>query len=224
MLVRRARCNGIVVVGSHALVREGIKDLINREPDLFVCGQAANRSEALHLIERTSTRLVVTDLGLLDAHGLDLIKDVRARGPDVSVLVFSMQGEALYAERALRAGAHGYITENEAPRTLLEAVRRILGGGIYLSESLAMELACKSVRRRSTHRQNEPVDFLSDRELEVFGCVGQGYSTQEIGRRLNIHPKTVETYRARIKEKLGLPDAKQLLQHAIRWSRYSIPE
>ncbi len=222
--MRRARCNGIVVVGGHALVREGIKDLVNREPDLVVCGQAANRSEALRVIERTSTRLVITDFGLLDAHGLDLIKDIRARWPDVGVLVFSVQAEALYAERALRAGAHGYITEDEAPRKLLDAVRRILGGGIYLSESLAMELACKSVRRRSTHRQNEPVDFLSDRELEVFGCVGQGYSTQDIGRRLNLHPQTVETSRARIKEKLGLPDANQLLQHAIRWSRYSIPE
>ena len=220
----RARCNGVVVVGGHPLVREALKDLIRKESDLVVCGEAANRAEAIRVLEHTEARLVITDLGLLDSHGLDLIKDIRARWPQLGVLVFSMQSEALYAERVLRAGAHGYVTENEAPRKLLEAVRHILAGGVYLGESLAMEIACKSVGRRPSQRQKAPVDFLSDRELEVFGCVGQGYSTREIGLRLNIHPKTVETYRARIKEKLGLLNAHQLLQHAIRWNKYTIAE
>ncbi len=222
--MRRARRNGVVVVGGHPLIRERIKELINHEADLKVCGEAASRFEALRVIERTASRIVITDLGLLDSHGLDLIKDIRVRWPQLGVLVFSIQDEALYAERVLRAGAHGYITETDATKKLVQAVRRILDGGIYLTDSVAMEIACKTVGHRPSRRHKGLLDLLSDRELEVFASVGQGYSTREIARRLNVHPKTVETYRARIKEKLGLPSAHELLQHAIRWNKYTLAE
>ena len=207
-----------MLVDDHPVVREGLAESIERENDLTVCAQAEERSEALGLLETTQPDLVIVDLMLKNSSGLELIKDIHARWPRVLLLVVSMHDENLYAERVLRAGAQGFITKQEATRDILLALRRVLAGGIYLNERTAsVVLARLTSKPEST--TDSVTDLLADRELQVFELTGRGLSTREIAGQLRIDVKTVDTYRARIKEKLNLRSSSELLQLAIQWHK-----
>ena len=204
------------------MVRESLKAVILREPDLTVCGEAEDREQALELAATAEPHLAIVDLTLKNSHGLELIKDLGDRWPKIKILVLSMQDEALYAERVIRAGARGYITKQEAPGKILLAIRQILNGEIYWSEKAAARVASK-VARSSRSGKNFSVEGLTDREVQVFELIGAGQSTHQIASALHINASTVETYRARIKEKLNLKNALELLQYAIRWSNEPKP-
>jgi DNA-binding NarL/FixJ family response regulator len=207
-----------MLVDDHPVVRQGLADSITGEADLVVCAEAEDRQGALDAIQRGNPDLVVIDLALKNSSGMELIKDVRVRWPGLPILVVSMHDEDLYAERVLRAGARGFITKQEATRNILAAIRRVLSGQIYLNENTASTILSRlaiSPRQPAT----SGFDSLADRELEVFEMTGEGLSIREIAERLHIDAKTVETYRARIKEKLNLKNSSELLQLAIRWNK-----
>ena len=206
----------VFLVDDHPLVREWLSQLIQREDDLAVCGEAEDTQEALNKIEETKPDIVVADISLKNTHGLELVKDLQARLPLLPVLVLSMHDESLYAERVLRAGAKGYITKQEATKKILQAIRQVLSGQIYISEKMASRLVHKMVLGRADS-QKSPIERLTDRELEVFQLIGRGHGTRRIAADLHLGVKTVESYRARIKEKLKLEDGTQLLQQAIQW-------
>jgi DNA-binding NarL/FixJ family response regulator len=206
----------VFLVDDHPLVREWLSQLIQRENDLSVCGEAEDTQEALKKIEETKPDIVVADISLKHTHGLELVKDLQARLPALPVLVLSMHDESLYAERVLRAGAKGYITKQEATKKILLAVRQVLSGQIYISEKMASRMVHKMVLGRADS-QKSPIERLTDRELEVFQLIGRGQGTRRIATELHLGVKTVESYRARIKEKLKLEDGTQLLQQAIQW-------
>ncbi len=207
----------VIVVDDHPLVRESLKEVIHREHDLVVCGEAEDRAEALASIAAWDPHLAIIDLTLKNSHGLELIKDIRQRHPTVKCLVLSMHDETLHAERAVRAGARGYITKQEATTKIMFAIRQVLNGEIYWSEKAAANVASKIAGVAGTAR-SAPTDLLTDREMQVFELIGQGRSTRQIATALWIDVSTVETYRSRIKEKLNLKDGLELIQHAIRWS------
>jgi DNA-binding NarL/FixJ family response regulator len=209
----------IVIVDDHPMIRERLAEVIHREQDLTVCGEAEDVHSALAAIERTRPDLAIVDLVLRgDSHGLDLIKDMRARFPEVAILVFSLHDESPLAERVIRAGARGYITKQEATRDVLVAIRTVLAGRVYLSDKAAQQVATKVATTASTAARNS-FEKLSDRELRVLEFIGKGLSTRQIAEKLNLGVPTIETYRARIKEKLHLRDASDLLQYAIRWNK-----
>jgi DNA-binding NarL/FixJ family response regulator len=210
---RKAR---VFLVDDHPLVREHLTALIQREADLEVCGEAADAPTALELISRQSPDLVILDISLKQSNGLELIKDLKQRWPKLPVLVLSMHDEMLYAERSLRAGALGYITKEEATVNVLSAVRKVLGGEVYLSERMAGRVMKRMVSG-AKDELGSPLEVLTDRELEVFQMLGRGMGTRQIAEELRLGIKTVESYRVRIKEKLQLQDGNQLLQHAIQW-------
>lgn len=212
-----ARRFRIAVVDDHPMVRERLAEVINREPDMTVCGEAEDRFQALEVIGETQPDLAIVDLRLKNTHGLELIKDLQAMHPQVRILVFSMQEESLYAERTIRAGAHGYITKQEATRNILLAVRQVLAGEMYLSPAMANRIAMHFLGKTRTGLPTT-VDSLSDRELQVFELIGAGRNTKEIGEHLHLDVKTIETYRARIKDKLNLKDASELMRRAIIWA------
>ena len=212
---KRAR---ILLVDDHPLVCERLAEIINREADLIVSGEAEDRQEALDAILAKPPDLVIVDLTLKNSDGLELIKDIRTRWPRMRMLVVSMHDESLYAERVIRAGAMGYITKQEATRKILLAIWRVLSGTIYLHEKIANRILTRLAHHADPITAT-PVELLADREFQVFELTGQGLSTYDIAGRLNISVKTVETYRARIKEKLKLKDASELLQSAISWHR-----
>jgi DNA-binding NarL/FixJ family response regulator len=206
----------ILLVDDHPMVRERLAEVIQREPDLKVCGEADDRFRALEVVAATRPHLAIVDLTLKHSHGMELIKDMRSQYPELAVLVVSMHDEALHAERVIRAGARGYITKQEATKKIMLAIRTVLKGDIYLSEKMAAQVASGALggaRAKAT----PGIDRLSDRELVVFEMIGQGRSTRQIADELHLDMRTVETYRARIKEKLNLKDANELLQYAIRW-------
>lgn len=207
----------IVIVDDHPLVRERLIELINRESDLHVSGEAEDRSQALELISRTLPEMAIVDLSLKSSLGFDLIKDLQAVHPEVKVLVVSMQDEIIYAERCIRAGARGYITKQQASRHVMQAIRKVLSGDIYVSEAVASQLISRSVGRPQSAESLSIVSILADRELQVFELIGKGHSTRQIADLLLLDIKTIETYRARIKDKLGLRDSSELLQQAIAW-------
>ncbi len=207
----------ILLVDDHPLVRESLKTIIRREPDLAVCGEAEDREQALELAAATEPELALVDLTLKNSHGLELIKDLCNLWPKIKILVLSMQDEALYAERVIRAGARGYISKQEVPSKILLAIRHILSGKIYWSEKAAAHVASK-IARSSRPGENLSVEVLTDREVQVFELIGAGKSTHQIAATLHINASTVETYRARIKEKLNLKNALELLRFAIRCS------
>lgn len=207
----------IVIVDDHPLVRERLVELIEREPDLAVAGEAEDRAEALELIRRVSPDLAIVDLTLKSSLGFDLIKDLQAMLPRVMILVVSMQDEIIYAERCIRAGARGYITKQHASRHVMQAIRKVLAGDIYVSEAVTKQM----LTRVAGGAQNAGIvsidSILADRELQVFEWIGKGRSTRQIAELLKLDIKTIETYRARIKEKLGIKDSPDLLQQAIAW-------
>ena len=206
----------VFLVDDHPLVREHLTALIQHEADLQVCGEAADAPTALSLISRQVPDLVILDISLKRSNGLELIKSLKEMWPKLPVLVLSMHDEMLYAERSLRAGALGYITKEEATVNVLSAIRKVLRGQVYLSDRMAGRMMKRMVGGVAKEG-GSPLEVLTDRELEVFQMLGRGLGTRQIAEELRLGIKTVESYRARIKEKLQLEDGNQLLQHAIQW-------
>jgi DNA-binding NarL/FixJ family response regulator len=207
----------VLVVDDHPIVRQGLTLMINREPDLVVCGEAQEAGTALDEIATTQPDIVIVDISLSGPDGIDLIKAIRARHATLPVLVLSMHDELIYAERTLRAGANGYIMKQEATDRVLIALRRILKGDVYLSDRAAIRMAEQYVRGASA--QSRPaVAVLSDREPEVFRLIGAGHGTRQFAEKLHLSIKTVETYQAHIKDKLSLRSARELVQYAIEWN------
>ena len=206
----------ILLVDDHPLVREWLTNLLNQQPDFRVCGETGHAPQALQLIASASPDIVIVDLMLASGSGLELIKNLKLSHPRVAVLVLSMHDELLYAERALRAGAGGYIMKSEATQKVIQAIRTVLEGKIYVSPGVAALFTQKLVRGR-TDDPTLAVEQLSDRELEVFQLLGRGYSTRQISEHLHVGFKTVQSYYARIKEKLNLANISELMREAIRW-------
>jgi DNA-binding NarL/FixJ family response regulator len=206
----------ILLVDDHPLVREWLTNLLKQQPDFQVCGEAGDAPEALRLIGATQPDITIVDISLASGSGIELIKDIRASHAQVAVVVLSMHDELLYAERVLRAGAGGYIMKSEATQKVIEAIRAVLRGEIYVSPKVASLMARKFVGGK-TGRTSFPIEQLSDRELEVFQLLGAGYSTRQISEHLHVGFKTVQGYSARIKEKLNLSNINELMREAIRW-------
>ena len=206
----------VLIVDDHPIVRQGLAQLIDQEQALKVCGQAEDAHEAMQAIRTLDPDLVIVDISLKDTSGMELIKDLKVQYPDLPVLTLSMHDEAVYGERALRAGAKGYIMKQEATAKVVTAIRRVLAGELYVSDGMAAKMVSKIVGG-GTRRTGSPVDCLSDRELEVFHLIGEGFSTREMAEKLHLSVKTIETYRAHIKDKLGFEDVNELLRSAIQW-------
>ncbi len=206
----------ILVVDDHPMTRHGVADYLRREAGPAVCEEVATAQEALAAVEADPPDLVLADLSLAERSGLELIKDLHVLHPDVPVLVFSMHYESIYAERALRAGARGYLMKSAGAARLVEAIREVLDGKVYLSEVMR-DRAVHRFARGPAAAQGDNTGALSDRELEVFELIGQAVGTREIARRLHVSTSTVETHRAHIKEKLGLRTATELVHAATEW-------
>jgi DNA-binding NarL/FixJ family response regulator len=211
-----ARKRRIFLVDDHPLVREGLTNLINEQNDLAVCGEAEDCAGAITGIAKTRPDVVLVDISLKNESGLELVKNLENQFPLVALIVLSMHDEALYAERALRAGARGYVMKRESTKSVLASIRRVLEGGVYVSERVVNSMAR---RFSSSPKQAEasPVERLSDRELEIFRLLGQGRTTAQIAEDLHLSLKTVQAYCARAKEKFGVSSLGELLRAAIRW-------
>ena len=207
----------VFLVDDHPLVREWLTNLINQQPDLAVCGETESAPRALQAIAAAQPEVAIVDISLKDSSGIELIKSLKLSHPDVAVLVLSMHDESLYAERALRAGAKGYIMKRETTRKVIEGIRQILDGKVFVSDSVKEALALRLVENK-TQTTRTPVEQLSDRELEVFEMLGQGLGTRQIADALRVSIKTVQAYCARAKEKLNVRSATELLREAIRWN------
>ena len=205
----------VLIVDDHPIVRHGLGELIARQPDLKMCGEAADAAEALRQVEATRPDVAVVDISLDGDNGIELVEQIKALYPEVKTLVSSMHDEKTYAGRALRAGALGYINKRESIRKVIDAVRQVLGGEIYLSPQMASQLLHRAAVGQSL--DNDPVDTLSNRELEVFEMIGQGMNTQQIAGKLGLSPRTVETHRKKIKTKLNLQNSAQLSRAAFLW-------
>jgi DNA-binding NarL/FixJ family response regulator len=222
MAQKKQPCNSdknktnILIVDDHPIVRQGLAELVNHEDDLVVCGQAEDAHQAMKAVKELTPDMAIVDISLKETSGMELIKDLNAQYPNLPILALSMHDESLYAERTLRAGAKGYIMKAEATEKVIIAIRKILSGEIYISDKMASKMMRKFVGS-STEIKTSPVERLSDRELEVFQLIGKGFGTRQISERLFLSIKTIETYRAHIKEKLNLADAAELLQYAIQW-------
>lgn len=206
----------ILIVDDHPIVREGLAAVLSRQPDLQVCGESASVAEAMKLIESKHPDLAIIDLSLADGSGLDLIKRIRTRDTAIKMLVLSMSDESLYAERALRAGAMGFLHKQEAREKLIGAIRQILDGKIFVSETIN-ERMLQQVMMGHQPLQQSAIESLSDRELEVFELIGHGLGSSEIAQRLHLGIKTIETHRQRIKGKLDLKNSLELVRHATQW-------
>ena len=207
----------VFLVDDHPLVREWLTNLINQQPDLAVCGETESAPRALQAIAAAQPEVAIVDISLKDSSGIELIKSLKLSHPEVAVLVLSMHDESLYAERALRAGAKGYIMKRETTRKVIEGIRQILDGKVFVSDSVKEALALRLVENK-TQTPLSPVEQLSDRELEVFEMLGQGLGTRQIADALRVSIKTVQAYCARAKEKLNVRSATELLREAIRWN------
>ncbi len=213
----QSRRNRIFLIDDHPIVRQGLALLINREVELEVCGEAQDAATALSKFAGCEPDLIILDISLNGPDGLDLLKTIRLKDSHLPVLVLSMHDESTYAERALRAGANGYIMKHEAAEKVLVAIRRILVGEVYLSERLTNKMLQQIVRGTDTASRS-PMSMLSDRELEIYRLIGSGHATRQIADELHISVKTVESYQAHIKVKLSLRSARELVQHAIEWT------
>jgi len=213
--VKQAR---ILIVDDHPALREALAIRISRQRDLMVCGEAADMTEALKLVTEAAPDVAVIDISLKRGDGIDLIKRVKGRNNEVRMLVWSMHPESLYAERALRAGALGYINKDQATEKIIEAIRRVLSGKIYLSDSMTDSVIHRAVVGKRPSPAKASLEALADRELEVFRMIGQGLKTSEIAERLHLSIKTIETYRDRIRLKLDIANGAELAQVAAQWS------
>ena len=224
-LIKRESKSGkarILLVDDHAVVRFGIAQLINRQNDMEVCGEEEDASRALTAITTLKPDLVIADISLKDSSGLELMRNIKAQYPGLPVLVVSVHDESVYAEIAFRAGALGYLMKQEALEKILTALRRVLTGAIYVSDTLAAKMLQQQVRGQ-TQISESPVKSLSDRELEVFQMIGQWKKTREIADELHLSVKTIEYYREQIKRKLNLKNSAELTQHATAWVQREIP-
>jgi DNA-binding NarL/FixJ family response regulator len=219
-IVRKSR---IFIVDDHPLVREGLANLINGHDDLIVCGEAEDSAQAIARIGKARPNVALIDISLKNESGLELVKNLRSHFPHVALIVLSMHDEALYAERALHAGARGYVMKRETSKSVLASIRRVLEGGIYVSEKVVNRMARKVGRSREG-AGSSPVERLSDRELEIFRLLGQGRTSPQIAADLNLSLKTVQAYCARAKEKFGVSSLTDLLRAAIRWEDASQPK
>jgi DNA-binding NarL/FixJ family response regulator len=206
----------ILIVEDHPLFRAMLRQLVEKELEMTVCGETDNIGAAMAIIEQVCPDLAIVDITLPGASGLELIKNIKALGLPVPVLILSMHEEKLYAERVIRAGGRGYISKQEAPSEVVKAIRNVLAGGLYVSERVSTGIV-----ERLGHLRNatgpEGMETLSDREVEVFLFIGQGLNSREISKRINLGQSTVDTYRQRIKEKMGLKNAAELYQRAVQW-------
>jgi DNA-binding NarL/FixJ family response regulator len=210
------RKHRVFLVDDHPLVRQGLTNLINEQNDLIVCGEAEDSAGAITGIAKTRPDVVLVDISLKNESGLELVKNLESQFPLVALIVLSMHDEALYAERALRAGARGYVMKRESTKSVLASIRRVMEGGVYVSERVVNSMA----RRFSSspkQAESSPVERLSDRELEIFRLLGQGRTTAQIAEDLHLSLKTVQAYCARAKEKFGVSSLGELLRAAIRW-------
>lgn len=205
----------ILIVDDHPLYREGLAQFVDQTGDLKVCGEADSTIEALDSINKLKPDLVTIDVTLRDSSGIDLVKLVKSQHPKLPILVVSMHPESLYAERALAAGARGYISKEAATAQILEAVRSVFAGKIYLSDEMTQRMLEK--KTQGLPETTSSIELLSDRELEVFELIGAGRTTDKIAQSLNLSTKTIETYRANIKAKLNLRNNTELIQHAVQW-------
>jgi DNA-binding NarL/FixJ family response regulator len=211
---KRAR---VLIVDDHPAVREALALRIGRQGDLEVCGEAADTGEALRLVADTQPDVAVVDISLKTGNGINLIKRIKCRNDRVRMLVWSMHGETHYAERALRAGALGYINKDHATDKIIDAIRRVLAGKVYLSDAMVEKMLQRAVGGHRPDDTRSPLDALADRELEVFRLIGKGVKTNEIAKRLHLSVKTIETYRDRIRHKLDLSDGTELAHYATQW-------
>lgn len=206
----------VLIVDDHPMMRQGLAQLVNNEQDLIACGEAENGRLALEAIAAARPDLVLADISLPDKNGLELIKDIQVLHPGLLVLVVSMHDESLYAERVLRAGGRGYIMKQEGGKKLMQAIRQVLSGQIYVSEKMSARILEIFSGHRS-QASRSPIERLTDREFEVFQMIGQGKGTRHIAEALNLSVKTVEVHRLHIKEKLQIEDAPSLVRYAVRW-------
>ena len=206
----------ILIVDDHPIVRQGLAELINHEDDLTVCGQAEDAPQAMKDIRTLKPDMAIVDISLKETSGIELIKDIKVQYPSLPVLTLSMHDESLYAERALRAGARGYIMKQQATEKVIVAIHKVVSGQVYVSDIMAAKMVRKLVTGSSDVGVS-PLDRLSDRELQVFLLIGQGHGTRQISEQLHLSVKTIETYRSHIKEKLNIIGAAKLLQYAIQW-------
>lgn len=205
----------VLLVDDHPLVRRGLADVIAREPDLEICGEAGDVNEALTEIARAKPDIVVVDLTLKTGHGIELLEKLKTRDPGLKTLVSSMHDEMLFAERVIRAGARGYISKQEAPEALIRAIRQVLRGELYLSPRMTSRVLNRVVA--GTPTEDDPVLGFSNRELEVYEMIGQGLTIQQIASRLHLSPKTVETHREKIKHRLNVTNSAELNRRAVQW-------
>jgi DNA-binding NarL/FixJ family response regulator len=212
----------VFLVDDHPLVREWLTNLVNQLSDLTVCGEASSVEAAIEGIAASKPAIAIVDLSLKESSGIDLIKTIKARFPDTAVIVLSMHDEQYYAERTMRAGARGYVMKGEVTSDILAAIREVMAGRIYLSPRMRKIFSERFVDGHMPSLRS-PVETLSDRELEVFQLLGQGIETRRVAQRLNVSIKTVQAYCARIKEKLQLANASELLREAVRWSDSQVP-
>jgi DNA-binding NarL/FixJ family response regulator len=206
----------ILIVDNHPMMREGLAQLIGRQPDMMVCGEAGDAGEAMEKVRLLKPNLVLAEITLPGRNGLELIKDIQAMEDRVAVLVISMHDESFYAERVLRAGGRGYVMKQEGGKKILEAIRQVSAGQIFVSDKVSARI----LEIFSGHRLKEgqsAVENLTDREFEVFQLIGQGMGTKELARELHISPKTIEVHRANIKAKLQTGSMAELIRHAVRW-------
>jgi DNA-binding NarL/FixJ family response regulator len=207
----------VLIVDDHPAVRQALGMLIGQEADLELCGEAADLSDALRLVADKQPDVAVIDISLKTGCGIDLIKRIKDRNNAVRMLVWSTHSESLYAERALRAGALGYVNKDQATDKIIEGIRRVLAGKVFLSDAMAETLLQRTVGDTQKENKHSPLVALANRELEVFRLIGQGVKTAAIAERLHLSVKTIETYRERIREKLNLSDGTELAHYATQW-------
>ena len=218
---QNARCDApeakrLLIVDDHPLFRKGLEELIHSDADFAVCGEAGNAAEAMDVIRKLHPDMAIVDLSLPGANGIELIKNIRAEFPSLPILVLSMHDESLYALRALRAGADGYVMKHEAMANVIQAIREVFNGRPYLSPAMAAQVITKFAHRQA-EGETDAVDRLSDRELEILELIGKGNEVRQIAKLLHLSPKTVETHRAHIKDKLDLKNSREVARFALQW-------
>ncbi len=214
--VNRKPKTKVLLVDDHPIIRQGLGRLINAEADMVVCGEAEDAAKAFDAVGALNPDIAVVDISLKGSNGIELTKNIKARYPSLPILVLSMHDESLYAERALRAGALGYIMKEEASEQVLAAIRKVLAGEIFLSERMKSRMLQQMASGRAKV-VSSPIEMLTDRELEVFRLIGEGHSTRQIAGQLHLSVRTVEAYREYIKAKLNLKNSTELIQHAFHW-------
>jgi DNA-binding NarL/FixJ family response regulator len=208
----------VLLVDDHPITRQGMKALVNQQQNLEVVGEADNAPYAIELVGKLQPDLAIVDIALKTTNGIELTKNIKVQAPNLPVLIVSMHDEGLYAERALRAGAMGYLMKQEASDKIIQAINRLLQGEIYLSDKIKEKMLHRFVNKKGDGMVFS-IDTLSDREMEVFQLIGNGYSTRQIAQKLNLSSKTIDSYREHLKLKLNLESGAELVRHAIQWAR-----